>query len=124
MHVVGGCAVKRFRRSADGESVKRESSPAPVELKFPGASAVVLGCNGMTESMCRLLLEQGAAHVGIIGGDVESLCATRERLADPRIMPFHANLAHREQVHAALDRFRAKAGKLDLIVNASSLLAA
>jgi NAD(P)-dependent dehydrogenase (short-subunit alcohol dehydrogenase family) len=105
-------------------SVAAPVAPVAAEVKFSGASAVVVGCTGMTEAVCRLLLDQGAAHVGIISGDVENLCATHERLADPRIISLHANIARREQLHDALELFRSKAGKVDLIVNASSLLAA
>jgi NADP-dependent 3-hydroxy acid dehydrogenase YdfG len=94
------------------------------EADLKGASAVVIGCTGTTEAVCRLLLEQGAAHVGIISGDVENLCATHERLADPRVISLHANIGHRDQVNDALELFRTRAGKVDLIVNASSLLAA
>jgi NAD(P)-dependent dehydrogenase (short-subunit alcohol dehydrogenase family) len=72
--------------------------------------------------VCRVLLQEGASHVGIISGDVENLCATHERLADPRIVSLHANLARPEQIDSALELFRAKAGKLDLIVNGAGLL--
>ena len=88
-----------------------------------GSSAVVIGCTGVTEAMCRVLLEQGAAHVGIISGDVENLCATRERLADDRVITFHANLRRRDQVEHAMELFRTQAGQLDLVVNNAGLLA-
>ena len=87
-----------------------------------GSAAVVIGCTGTTEAMCRLLLEQGAAHVGIISGDIENLCATQERLADPRVISLHANIGRREQVNQALELFRAKAGRLDMIVNSAGVL--
>jgi NAD(P)-dependent dehydrogenase (short-subunit alcohol dehydrogenase family) len=88
-----------------------------------GSAAVVIGCTGVTEAMCRLLLAEGASHVGIISGDVENLCATRERLADHRVITLHANLGRREQVNDALELFRARAGRVDLVVNSSGLLA-
>jgi NAD(P)-dependent dehydrogenase (short-subunit alcohol dehydrogenase family) len=74
--------------------------------------------------MCRVLLQEGASHVGIICGDVETLCATHERLADPRIVSLHANLARRDQISQALDLFRARAGKVDLIVNSTGVFSA
>jgi NAD(P)-dependent dehydrogenase (short-subunit alcohol dehydrogenase family) len=79
-----------------------------------GSTTVVIGYTGVTEAMCRLLLDQGAAHVGIISGDVENLCATRERFADDRLITLHANLGRREQVNQALELFRARAGRFDL----------
>lgn len=89
-----------------------------------GSAAVVIGCTGMTEAVCRVLLAQGAAHVGIISGDIENLCATHERLADSRVISLHANLARREQIDEALQLFRARAGRVDLIVNSAGLLGA
>ncbi|HET8549571.1 MAG TPA: SDR family NAD(P)-dependent oxidoreductase [Bryobacteraceae bacterium] len=87
-----------------------------------GAAAVLIGCTNLTEAMCRLLLEQGATYVGIISGDIEGLCAPRERLADSRVISLHANLGRREQVEAALKVFRAKAGRVDMIVNSAAPL--
>jgi NAD(P)-dependent dehydrogenase (short-subunit alcohol dehydrogenase family) len=92
-------------------------------MDFTGSSAVVIGCTGQTETMCRLLLAGGAEHVGIISGDTENLCAIEGRLADSRVLSLHANLGHSEQVHEALDLFRARAGRLDVVVNCAGLFA-
>jgi NAD(P)-dependent dehydrogenase (short-subunit alcohol dehydrogenase family) len=88
-----------------------------------GSAAVVIGCTGVPEAMCRLLLDEGASHVGIISGDIENLCATRERLADKRVITLHAKLGRREQVYKGLALFRAQAGRVDGVVNSAGLLA-
>ena len=93
-------------------------------MSFSGSAAVVIGCTGQTEAMCRLLLDQGVVHVGVLSGDVENLCGIQERLADSRVISLHANLGRTEQVHEALDLFRRKTGRLDFVVNCAGLFAA
>jgi len=96
-------------------------------MEIAGIQAIVTGAGGgIGRATCAMLLEAGAAKVGMLGRDSPSLTQAHAELAEKhgadRVAALRADVRDAQQVQTAIKQWATESGGLRLLVNNAGVL--